>query len=153
MLATANECVRYTSKAHQSYSQSTDHFVCLAFYLPFIFTAVLTSHAMYKSALPRAARSLLPSRATPQVGPSNLRHTPRFQVISQSQLQRRGYATEAPEYDVLFIGGGVAGYVGAIKAGQEGLKVNPNTVHCPYKDSPAPRQHVSRSEAHWAVHV
>ncbi|KPI35850.1 Dihydrolipoyl dehydrogenase, mitochondrial [Cyphellophora attinorum] len=77
---------------------------------------------MFKSALPRAGRSLLPTRAVPQTTPSNLRNTPRLQVFSQSQLQRRGYATEAPEYDVLFIGGGVAGYVGAIKSGQEGLK-------------------------------
>lgn len=80
---------------------------------------------MFKSTLPRAGRSLLSARAPPQVGPSNLRHTPRFQIIPQ-QLQRRGYASEAPEYDVLFIGGGVAGYVGAIKAGQEGLKVGLN---------------------------
>ena len=43
--------------------------------------------------------------------------------MSQAQQQRRGYASEAPDYDVVFIGGGVAGYVGAIKAGQEGLKV------------------------------
>lgn len=82
---------------------------------------------MFNSMLPRAGRSLLSARA-PQVGPSNLRNTPRFQIISQNQLQRRGYASEAPEYDVLFIGGGVAGYVGAIKAGQEGLKVDPNAA-------------------------
>lgn len=37
--------------------------------------------------------------------------------------QRRTYASEAEELDVLVIGGGVAGYVAAIKAGQEGLKV------------------------------
>ena len=30
----------------------------------------------------------------------------------------------AEEHDVVIIGGGVAGYVAAIKAGQEGLKVN-----------------------------
>ncbi|MCJ1444817.1 MAG: D-lactate ferricytochrome c oxidoreductase [Stictis urceolatum] len=35
----------------------------------------------------------------------------------------RGYATEAEEHDLVIIGGGVAGYVGAIKAGQEGMKV------------------------------
>ena len=28
------------------------------------------------------------------------------------------------DYDVVFVGGGVAGYVGAIKAGQEGLKAS-----------------------------
>ena len=56
--------------------------------------------------------------------------------------QRRGYATEAGELqspdsdilgltccsvderDLVIIGGGVAGYVAAIKAGQEGLKVS-----------------------------
>jgi len=36
---------------------------------------------------------------------------------------RRGYATEAEEKDLIIIGGGVAGYVAAIKAGQAGLKV------------------------------
>ncbi|RKF63179.1 Dihydrolipoyl dehydrogenase, mitochondrial [Erysiphe neolycopersici] len=47
-------------------------------------------------------------------------------IISQSCLsrpRRRGYATEAQEKDLVIIGGGVAGYVAAIKAGQEGLKV------------------------------
>ncbi|KAK0610503.1 hypothetical protein B0T17DRAFT_500389 [Bombardia bombarda] len=36
---------------------------------------------------------------------------------------RRTYATEAEEKDLVIIGGGVAGYVAAIKAGQEGMKV------------------------------
>ncbi|KXX78533.1 Dihydrolipoyl dehydrogenase, mitochondrial [Madurella mycetomatis] len=36
---------------------------------------------------------------------------------------RRTYATEAEERDLVIIGGGVAGYVAAIKAGQEGMKV------------------------------
>jgi dihydrolipoamide dehydrogenase len=36
---------------------------------------------------------------------------------------RRTYATEAEQKDLVIIGGGVAGYVAAIKAGQEGLKV------------------------------
>jgi len=36
---------------------------------------------------------------------------------------RRGYASEAEEKDLVIIGGGVAGYVAAIKAGQAGLKV------------------------------
>lgn len=36
---------------------------------------------------------------------------------------RRSYATESEEKDLVIIGGGVAGYVAAIKAGQEGLKV------------------------------
>ncbi|EEQ35508.1 dihydrolipoamide dehydrogenase [Microsporum canis CBS 113480] len=37
---------------------------------------------------------------------------------------RRGYATESEEHDLVIIGGGVAGYVAAIKAGQEGLKAS-----------------------------
>jgi dihydrolipoamide dehydrogenase len=39
------------------------------------------------------------------------------------RLLRRGYATEAEQKDLVIIGGGVAGYVAAIKAGQEGMKV------------------------------
>ena len=70
----------------------------------------------------RAGRSLLASKAS-QFGPSNLRTAPSFQILSRNSPQRRDYASEAPDYDVIFIGGGVAGYVGAIKAGQEGLKV------------------------------
>jgi dihydrolipoamide dehydrogenase len=42
----------------------------------------------------------------------------------QNYTSRRGYASEAEEKDVVVIGGGVAGYVAAIKAGQEGLKVS-----------------------------
>ncbi|EGP86553.1 unnamed protein product [Zymoseptoria tritici ST99CH_3D1] len=56
---------------------------------------------------------------------NTFRTTPR---LSTSLLQdricsRRGYATETEEKDLVIIGGGVAGYVAAIKAGQEGLKV------------------------------
>ncbi|KIW69526.1 dihydrolipoyl dehydrogenase [Phialophora macrospora] len=76
---------------------------------------------MLKTLIPRSGRSLLSTKA-PQLGPANLRTAPSFQIISQNQQRRRGYASEASEYDVVFIGGGVAGYVGAIKAGQEGLK-------------------------------
>lgn len=77
---------------------------------------------MLKTLLPRATRSVLSSR-TAHVGPSNLRTLPSFQIVSQNQQRSRGYASEASEYDIVFIGGGVAGYVGAIKAGQSGLKV------------------------------
>jgi dihydrolipoamide dehydrogenase len=77
---------------------------------------------MLKPIVPRTGRSLLSTKA-PQFGPANLRTTPSFQIVSQNQQRRRGYASEASDYDVVFIGGGVAGYVGAIKAGQEGLKV------------------------------
>ncbi|KAF1848534.1 dihydrolipoyl dehydrogenase [Cucurbitaria berberidis CBS 394.84] len=44
-------------------------------------------------------------------------------IYFQSRL-RRGYASEAEEKDLVIIGGGVAGYVAAIKAGQAGLKVS-----------------------------
>merc|ERR1712169_109371 len=46
-------------------------------------------------------------------------------VASVNSLSRwsRGMATVQDEKDLVIIGGGVAGYVGAIKAGQEGLKV------------------------------
>ena len=77
---------------------------------------------MLKTVVARKGCSLLSTKAA-QLGPANLRTFPSFQIVSQNQPRRRGYASEASEYDVLFIGGGVAGYVGAIKAGQEGLKV------------------------------
>lgn len=46
-------------------------------------------------------------------------------IVSSSSLSRfsRGFASEAEEKDLVIIGGGVAGYVAAIKAGQEGMKV------------------------------
>jgi dihydrolipoamide dehydrogenase len=57
------------------------------------------------------------------------RNSPRLLSVRQQHLlrpyllrQARGYAT-AEEKDLIIIGGGVAGYVAAIKAGQEGLKV------------------------------
>ncbi|KAL6156631.1 dihydrolipoamide dehydrogenase precursor [Exserohilum turcicum] len=43
-------------------------------------------------------------------------------IYFQNRL-RRGYASEAEEKDLVIIGGGVAGYVAAIKAGQAGMKV------------------------------
>ncbi|KAG9231427.1 hypothetical protein BJ875DRAFT_506667 [Amylocarpus encephaloides] len=63
---------------------------------------------MFRSALvPRAAVSL-----PTIVAPSAI-----------ARLSRRTYATEADQNDLVIIGGGVAGYVAAIKAGQEGMKV------------------------------
>ncbi|KAM0240918.1 hypothetical protein ACHAP5_007717 [Fusarium lateritium] len=46
-------------------------------------------------------------------------------VVTTPSLSRwsRGFASEAEEKDLVVIGGGVAGYVAAIKAGQEGMKV------------------------------
>ncbi|KAK7414124.1 dihydrolipoamide dehydrogenase precursor [Neonectria punicea] len=46
-------------------------------------------------------------------------------VVAAPTLSRwsRGYASASEEMDLVIIGGGVAGYVAAIKAGQEGMKV------------------------------
>ncbi|KAI9904553.1 hypothetical protein N3K66_001082 [Trichothecium roseum] len=46
-------------------------------------------------------------------------------VFTATSLSRwsRGYSSSTDEKDLVIIGGGVAGYVAAIKAGQEGLKV------------------------------
>lgn len=69
-------------------------------------------------------RSMLPARSTlrtlrPQAAvPSSVVPAP-----SLSLFGRRGYASQSDEHDLVIIGGGVAGYVAAIKAGQEGLKV------------------------------
>merc|ERR1712169_111018 len=76
----------------------------------------LSSHTMPRSlVLPRAAArsafnqsSSLPTVVAP---------------TSIARWSKRGYATEAEEKDLVIIGGGVAGYVAAIKAGQEGLNV------------------------------
>jgi NADPH-dependent 2,4-dienoyl-CoA reductase/sulfur reductase-like enzyme len=40
------------------------------------------------------------------------------------KVTSRCYASQAAEKDLVVIGGGVAGYVAAIKAGQEGLNVH-----------------------------
>ncbi|KAK3045041.1 hypothetical protein LTS18_014716, partial [Coniosporium uncinatum] len=69
---------------------------------------------MFKSALPRA----MPRTLLRPVGPQCTYAPSRFYLLDRS---RRGYATEA-EKDLVIIGGGVAGYVAAIKAGQSGLK-------------------------------
>ncbi|KAI9845402.1 MAG: dihydrolipoamide dehydrogenase precursor [Sclerophora amabilis] len=73
---------------------------------------------MLQHIIPRAPLRSLPRAAfrtrTTTLAP------PSFRLIDR---QRRGYATEAEEKDILIIGGGVAGYVAAIKAGQEGFKV------------------------------
>ncbi|KAI9676958.1 MAG: dihydrolipoamide dehydrogenase precursor [Caeruleum heppii] len=68
---------------------------------------------MLKQFLPRAAPRSALRPATAFAPPST----------RLLQRQRRGYASEADEKDLVIIGGGVAGYVAAIKAGQEGLKV------------------------------
>ncbi|KAI9743312.1 MAG: dihydrolipoamide dehydrogenase precursor [Claussenomyces sp. TS43310] len=68
-------------------------------------------------------RSLLVPRATAR---SAFKQSSLPSVVGPCATVRsskRTYATEADEKDLLIIGGGVAGYVAAIKAGQEGLKV------------------------------
>ncbi|KAF2134664.1 dihydrolipoyl dehydrogenase [Dothidotthia symphoricarpi CBS 119687] len=73
----------------------------------------LSPATMFRSLAPRALQ-----RATRPVSQSTF--------CAQNiyfQRSRRGYATEAEEKDLVIIGGGVAGYVAAIKAGQAGLKV------------------------------
>ncbi|EON65473.1 dihydrolipoyl dehydrogenase [Coniosporium apollinis CBS 100218] len=72
---------------------------------------------MFKTLIPKAtSRSLLRpvGQASSTFRPST------FYLVDRA---RRGYATEAEEKDLVIIGGGVAGYVAAIKAGQAGLKV------------------------------
>jgi hypothetical protein len=104
---------------------------------------------MLKTIVPKASRSLLSTRA-PQFGPANLRTAPSFQIVSHAQQRSRGYASEASDYDVVFIGGGVAGYVGAIKAGQSGLKVKQiRNFRSEYIDTPHRRWRVLKNEAPW----
>ena len=68
-------------------------------------------------------RTLVPQTPS-RLATQSLRATTPFQQPLFSFVNsRRGYATEAQEHDLVIIGGGVAGYVSAIKAGQEGLKV------------------------------
>nr|XP_036579671.1 dihydrolipoyl mitochondrial precursor [Colletotrichum truncatum]KAF6787280.1 dihydrolipoyl mitochondrial precursor [Colletotrichum truncatum] len=52
-------------------------------------------------------------------------------IIAPTQLSRwsRTYASASEEKDLVIIGGGVAGYVAAIKAGQEGMKALLNNSH------------------------
>ncbi|CRG91340.1 dihydrolipoamide dehydrogenase [Talaromyces islandicus] len=62
------------------------------------------------------ARSALRT-ARPQAVPSPVVPAPSLALFG-----RRGYASQSEDHDLVIIGGGVAGYVAAIKAGQEGLK-------------------------------
>ncbi|RDL32455.1 Dihydrolipoyl dehydrogenase [Venustampulla echinocandica] len=69
-------------------------------------------------------RSLLVPRATVRSAFKQQSSLPTVVAPSAiGRLSRRSYATEAEEKDLVIIGGGVAGYVAAIKAAQEGLKV------------------------------
>ncbi|OXV07273.1 hypothetical protein Egran_04965 [Elaphomyces granulatus] len=73
---------------------------------------------MFRSILPRSPQAGLRTAAS-QVVSSNAVFTPSVALLRRL---RRGYASSSDEHDVVIIGGGVAGYVAAIKAGQEGLK-------------------------------
>ncbi|KAK4982217.1 dihydrolipoamide dehydrogenase precursor [Elasticomyces elasticus] len=76
---------------------------------------------MFKTLVPRAAsRPIL--RPLNQAN-NSFRATPSTFFLIDRSHARRGFATPAEEKDLVIIGGGVAGYVAAIKAGQEGLKV------------------------------
>ncbi|KAK3724444.1 dihydrolipoamide dehydrogenase precursor [Vermiconidia calcicola] len=78
---------------------------------------------MFKHLVPRASArsSALRSVATPSSQIARL--SPSTSLLQERICQRRGYATPAEEKDLVIIGGGVGGYVAAIKAGQAGLKV------------------------------
>ncbi|KAK2747911.1 dihydrolipoamide dehydrogenase precursor [Myotisia sp. PD_48] len=73
---------------------------------------------MFRSVPPRFA--CLVARGSSQRPISN--SLPAVTGVFYAPRLRRGYATESEEHDLVIIGGGVAGYVAAIKAGQEGLK-------------------------------
>lgn len=71
-------------------------------------------------------RTLFP-RSASRAFPSSALRESRTVPFARSRIPpiypaQRGYATHAEDYDVVIIGGGVGGYVAAIKAGQEGLK-------------------------------
>ncbi|KAH0542081.1 hypothetical protein FGG08_003461 [Glutinoglossum americanum] len=72
-----------------------------------------TLRAIEMSVTERSALRPLSSSSSAAFAPSS------FCLVAR---QRRGYASKDEEKDLVIIGGGVAGYVAAIKAGQEGLK-------------------------------
>ncbi|KAJ9296814.1 hypothetical protein DTO271G3_5013 [Paecilomyces variotii] len=74
---------------------------------------------MFRTMLPRATPRSVLRTAAPRAVPSNIVPAPSLAFMGFS---KRGLATAAEEHDLVIIGGGVAGYVAAIKAGQEGLK-------------------------------
>ncbi|CEL02849.1 hypothetical protein BJX68DRAFT_254628 [Aspergillus pseudodeflectus] len=73
---------------------------------------------MFRSLLPRTTPRAAIRSARPQPVPSHFVPATTLPILRST----RGYASESAEHDVVIIGGGVAGYVAAIKAGQEGLK-------------------------------
>lgn len=76
---------------------------------------------MFKHMIPKASTGQL-LRPACQANSSFRASPSTFYLVDRLQ-QRRGYATPAEEKDLVIVGGGVAGYVAAIKAGQAGLKV------------------------------
>jgi len=76
---------------------------------------------MLQKIIPRATAriALRPAVQRPTIS----RASPCTSLLQDRLSQRRGYATVDEEKDLIIIGGGVAGYVAAIKAGQAGLKV------------------------------
>ncbi|KAK7565585.1 hypothetical protein IWX49DRAFT_630258 [Phyllosticta citricarpa] len=91
--------------------------LCLSFSPPHLFhpsSAVMFKHLIPKTTTRSFARPLAAPRSAFRQTSST------FFLVDRS---KRGYATEAPEKDLVIIGGGVAGYVAAIKAGQAGLSV------------------------------
>ncbi|KAJ6114730.1 hypothetical protein N7486_000508 [Penicillium sp. IBT 16267x] len=73
---------------------------------------------MFRAVLPRAAPRASLRACGPKAVPTTFIATPMLFVGGS----KRGYASESEDHDLVIIGGGVAGYVAAIKAGQEGLK-------------------------------
>jgi dihydrolipoamide dehydrogenase len=67
-----------------------------------------------------ASRLIPRHTARPVVARSTL---PKIAATSSLSRWSRGFASASDEKDLVIIGGGVAGYVAAIKAGQEGMKV------------------------------
>ncbi|PGH35266.1 dihydrolipoyl dehydrogenase [[Emmonsia] crescens] len=75
---------------------------------------------MFRPVFPRLAAGRTVTRPLPQsqISPASVPLSGAYIL----RYSRRGYATSSEEHDLVIIGGGVAGYVAAIKAGQEGLK-------------------------------
>ena len=123
--------------SHRFSLGSWAHLIDLSF-SSFSLTKTLT---MFRPIVPRLAGRTI-SKPLPQ---TTFQHSFPVSSIYVFGRSRRGYATEsgrpaqfpraqsplvatianlnAEEHDLVIIGGGVAGYVAAIKAGQEGLKV------------------------------
>ena len=73
------------------------------------------------AAVPNGAwRSSLPAVAHSDARRGYATEAGRFRSSRESEYR---YSTGAEEKDLIVVGGGVAGYVAAIKAGQSGLKV------------------------------